>query len=332
MSQASVPSDSVAAPQLHVAPSPHIGNTSTSTRWMMFDVLIGLLPVFAMAAWVFQWYALKQVAICVASCLLSEALFQAWRGKTISLGDGSAAVTGAILGLSLPWSAPWYVGVVGGVSAIGIGKILFGGLGQNLFNPAMVGRAVVMISFSAALSGAAYTAGNANIDALTQATPLTIAKDAAASMDMPGMWAMFLGTTNGSLGETSALAALLGGAYLLIRRSAAWQLPAGAVVGLLIAAGALQLTGSANLTIAQHMFGGAFLFGAFFIITDPVSTPINPKGRWAFGIGFGILTVLIRQFSSWPEGVMFAVLLMNSMSPLLNRWTIPKPVGGPVPK
>ncbi len=297
----------------------------------MIDVMLGLLPVLGMAVYMYGWYAVKQVGLCMIACVASEALFTAWRGKSITcVADGSAKVTGMILGLSLPWSAPWYVAVVASVVAIGIGKVIFGGLGQNIFNPAMVGRAFVMISFAGLMGATAYTDTNAT-GTISQATPLTDARAAADAAGAPLLWALFLGTTNGSLGATSAIACLLGGLYMCVRRVASWEIPAGSVVGLLAVAGLGQLLGEPELNALEHLFGGAFLFGAFFIATDPCSSPLTPRGKWIFGIGFGVLVMLIRQFSSYPEGVLFAVLLMNALTPLINCWCIPRPLGGPVP-
>ena len=187
---------SAPAPRLHVAPGPHLSASSLTTRRMMLDVLLGLLPVMAMALVVFHWYALLQVGICVVGCLAAESLFAGWRGRRASLGDLSAVVTGVILGLSLPWSAPWYVGLVASFVAIGLGKAVFGGLGQNIFNPAMVGRAFVMISFASVMGATSYVRSDAPLQILTQATPLTAAKEAAGT-DLPGLWLMFLGNTNG---------------------------------------------------------------------------------------------------------------------------------------
>jgi len=271
---------------------------------------------------------LIQCALAVGAALAAEALFTAMRRKRFSLGDGSAAVTGMILGLSLPAGAPWYVGVIGAFAGIGLGKIVFGGLGQNLFNPAMVGRAFVMIAFPAALGATAYVLPDAGVDALTAATPLTALKQLGRGATPLG--ALFLGSVNGSLGETSALAVLLGGGYLCLRRTASWELPAGAVLALAAGAALLQwLRPVADWTIAHELCGGAFLFGAFFILTDPVSTPLTPRGKFAAGLIFGLLVLLIRKFSGYPEGVMFAALIVNALTPLLNRAAIPVPVGGP---
>jgi electron transport complex protein RnfD len=296
---------------------------------MMIDVLIALAPVVAMAVWVFRWYAVLQVALAVAGCLIAEALFTLWRGRRLTLDDASAAVTGVILGLSLPWSAPWYVPMIAAFVAVGLGKIVFGGLGQNLFNPAMVGRAFVMIAFPATLGASAYVASDVGMSAVTQATPLTLAKQVGEST---AYWPMFLGTTNGSLGETSVIASLIGGLYLCFRRTASWEIPASVIgsVALLAAIGQLLSPDSA-MTVLHHLLGGSLVFGAFFIATDPVSSPLTPRGKVIFGAGVGVLIFILRSFSGYPEGLMFAILLMNAVTPLVNRWTIPSPVGGPVP-
>ncbi|MBL7133932.1 MAG: RnfABCDGE type electron transport complex subunit D, partial [Phycisphaerae bacterium] len=272
-----------------------------------------------------------QVCVCVLTCIAAEGIFTAVRRRPLTLNDLSAVITGMILGLSLPWTAPWYVGVIGSVTAIGIAKVIFGGIGQNIFNPAMVGRAFVMICFASAMGASAYVSPGAvsGLHVISGATPLTAARQAAA----PGLWPMFIGVTNGSLGETSALACILGGLYLCIRRTASWQIPAGMIGAVVIIAGAMNIADpQTNLTVLHHLVGGALLFGAFFIATDPVTSPLTPWGKGIFGAGIGALVMLIRVFSGYPEGVMFAVLIMNAMVPLINRWTIPKPVGGPVPE
>lgn len=295
---------------------------------MMVDVLIGLFPLVAVAVYVFHGYAVLQLAICIVSCLLAEAAFTRWWGRSLSLGDCSAAVTGIILALSLPWNAPWYVGCVASVVAISIGKIVFGGMGQNIFNPAMTGRAFVMICFPVVLGATAYQVAG-GLDVVAQATPLTLAKQAGTATHLGPL---FLGTVNGSLGETSAIACIIGGLYLCFRRTASWEIP----VSILLTVGVLAGIGNiaqpqAEWTVLHHLLGGALLFGVFFIATDPVSSPLTPRGKWIFGVGIGALVMLIRVFSGYPEGVMFAVLLMNALVPLINRWTIPRPLGGPVP-
>lgn len=318
-------------PELHVAPGPHLSSRSFTTRRMMLDVLVGLAPVMGAALVVFRWYAVLQVSICVAASLVAESIFAYWRGRQAPLSDLSAVVTGVILGLSLPWSAPWYVGVVASCVAVGLGKAVFGGLGQNIFNPAMVGRAFVMISFASVMGATSYVRATAGLEVLTQATPLTTAKQAAGT-ELPGLWLMFVGNTNGSLGETSVLACLLGGLYLCWRRSASWEIPLSVLVGAAMAAGLANLVDPGTpLTILHHLAGGSLVFGAFFIATDPVTSPLTLPGKVVFGAGVGVLVVLIRLLSNYPEGVVFAVLLMNAMVPLINRWMVPKPFGGPLP-
>ncbi|GAF93867.1 unnamed protein product, partial [marine sediment metagenome] len=288
----------------------------------MLDVLIALVPLMVVAICVFGINALRVTALCVAACLATEAAFTAARRKPFSLRDCSVIVTGVILAMSLPWNCPWYVAVIGAAAAVALGKMIFGGLGQNLFNPAMVGRAFVMICFAGAMAAPAFVdEGRTDIPAVTSATPMTALKQAAEgdqAPDRPSLAALFLGNTNGSLGETSALACIIGGAYLLLRRTAAWQIPLGAILAVVVIAGIAQLAG-AHMTMMEHLLGGALLFGALFIATDPVTSPLTPRGRLIFGVGVGGSVMLLRLASSWPEGVMFAVLLMNALVPLINR-------------
>ncbi len=317
-----------AAPVFAVAPGPHISNTSLTTRRMMLDVLIALLPVLVAAGIVFKQLAAFQVGICVTSCVLAELIFTAMRGRRANIFDLSAIVTGVILALTLPGTAPWWVGAIAGAVAIGIGKVVFGGLGQNIFNPAMVGRAFVMIAFAGLLGAGGYVNTESAIQAVTQATPMTVLKQG----QLPELMQLFLGNTNGSLGETSALACILGGLYLCWRRTASWEIPLSMILAVVVITSIDTLMNiGAGCTVPYHLLGGALLFGAFFIATDPVSSPLTSKGKFIFGAGIGALVMLMRTFSSYPEGVMFAVLLMNGLVPLINRWCVPRPIGGPVP-
>ncbi len=369
------------APVLHVAPSPHAFNSAQTTQKMMLDVLIALVPVVAMSIYVFKLYAVQQIVICTVSALLAEGLFTWMRGRKVTLSDCSAAVTGLILALSLPGTAPWYVGFIGAFVAIGIGKVIFGGLGQNIFNPAMVGRAFVMLAFAGAVGASGYVLKTdspaiepttqispttlaaqtslATVDsenavrpspiadllechAITKATPMTLGKTADNKLaagekllpdeeTLPQAGAMFFGNVNGSLGETSALACLLGGLYLLLRRTASWRIPAGVLIAVTAIGLPVQIWGSSQMSLGYHLLGGALLFGAFFIATDLVTSPITQKGKFIFGLGVGALVMLFRLLSNYPEGVMFAVLIMNALTPLINQWTIPTPLGGAVP-
>jgi electron transport complex protein RnfD len=334
---------------LQVAPSPHLADTAFTTRRMMIDVLIGMAPVMGVAIYVFHWYAVVQVGLCILACVGTELVLNWLRGRPSTLGDWTAVVTGVILGLSLPWSSPWYVPVLGSAVAIGLGKFVFGGLGCNIFNPAMVGRAFVMLSFARQMGAPAYmvTSGKeTGLDVVTQATPLAIAKQLAADFaagrvtagdlqlqmeEAPRIWALFIGQVNGSLGETSALAIAVGGAYLLARRVISWEIPVGVLLVALISVELGHYTELTPFGPLHHLISGSLLFGAFFIATDPVSSPLTTPGKLVYGMGIGFLIVVMRLFSSYPEGVMFAVLVMNAMVPLLNRWTIPRPLGGAPP-
>lgn len=314
------------APVIHVSPSPHLVQTALSTRRMMVDVLIALAPVVAMSLFVFRGYALFQLAVCLGGCLLAELFFVKMRGRPSTLKDCSAIVTAIILAMSLPGTAPWYVGVIASFVAIGVGKVIFGGLGMNLFNPAMVGRAFVMISFAGAMAASGFEDVRSAVDAVSQATPMNAYKMNGVVTPLAHL---FWGTTNGSLGETSALACLLGGLYLIIRRTASWEIPAGLFAAVLVMGGLADLSGPADgWTVLHHLLGGSLLFGAFFIATDPVTSPLTPKGKFIFGAGTGVFIMVLRLFSGYPEGVMFAVLFMNALTPLINRWTIPTPFGG----
>jgi len=297
-----------------------------TTRGMMLDVLIALVPVAAAAFLFFGWLAAKQLLTCVAASLAAEAIFTRMRGRLLSLTDLSAIVTGLILGLSLPATAPWYVGCIGAVVAIGIGKLVFGGLGMNIFNPAMVGRAFVMIAFAGSMAASGYVMPGEGVDALSQATPLTAFKQSGVIAPLSSL---FWGNVNGSLGETSVLACLLGGIYLCVRRSASWEIPAGILLSVLFIAGVVNLFNlGAAWTVLHQLASGSLLFGAFYIATDPVTSPLTSRGKWLSGVGIGAIIMLLRYFSGYPEGVMFAVLLMNAVTPLINRWNIPRPFGG----
>ncbi len=327
---------------IRVGSSPHLSALTSSTHTMMVDVLVGLLPVMVMAVVVFRWSAVVKVGLCVLACLASEWLLNLLQKKPQTLGDFSAVVTGLLLGLSLPSSSAWYICVIGSVAAMGIGKAAFGGLGMNLFNPAMVGRAFVMLSFASQLGASAYVVTDSDVTVLSQATPLTIAKQYAADLaagrveagDLKhqftaaeDLWPLFIGQVNGSLGETSAIALLLGGIYLCLRKAAAWQIPLGALLAGFVCAALARWTDITPFTALRHLISGSFLLGVFFIATDPVTSPISSLGKFVFGLGVGIFTVLIRLFSGYPEGVMFAVLLMNSAVPLIDRWSVPRPIG-----
>ena len=315
-------------PVIHVASSPHLTSRDMTTMGMMMDVLIALLPLVCMAIYVFQWFAVKQLAICIVSCLGAEALFMRMRHRPFTPKDCSVIVTGVILALSLPGTAPWYVGVIASLVGVGIGKVIFGGLGMNIFNPAMVGRAFVMIAFPTALGASGYENAGSGIDAVTMATPMDAFKQVGTTAPLSDLfWG--LGFTNGSLGEISAIACIVGGLYLCVRKTVSWEIPAGLISSIVLFAGIANLVNlQSEWTVLHHLLGGAVLFGAFYIATDPVTSPLTTRGKLIFGAGTGGIIMLLRLYSGYPEGVMFAVLLMNGLTPLINTWTIPRPLGG----
>jgi electron transport complex protein RnfD len=296
----------------------------------MVDVILGLAPVLVAAVWLYRVRGVQLTAITVAACLLTEGVANRLRGRGLgSLTDGSAIVTGMILAFSLPPLLPAYMAFLGGVVAIALGKTAFGGLGQNLFNPAMVGRAFLMASFPVAMTTWArpFDLEPLGVDAMSGATPLAAAKFGTGAI--PGVWSLFLGDVGGSIGETSVLAVLIGGVFLLLRGTADWRQPLGVLVGAGVFAAAAHLLAPDRFAdVLVQLTSGALMFGAFFIATDPVGCPLTPAGRLVFGLGVGVLVMVIRLFGGYPEGVMFAVLLMNAVTPLVERWTRPVPFGG----
>jgi len=315
-----------------VGSAPHLAYGRT-TRGVMFDVVLALVPLFAASVIIYRGRAVVLTLVTVAACLITEAIFNAARkqGQT-SLLDGSAIVTGMILAFSLPPRLPVYMAVVGAVVAIGLGKAVFGGIGQNLFNPAMVGRAFLMACFPVAMTAWAQPfdlIAIGDVDAVTKATPLAAAK--FGSDVLPELKNLFFGNVGGCIGETSVLACLIGGIYLLLRGTANWRAPLGmlagvisfAVVGDLIAPDRFQ-------GVLFYLNSGALMFGMLFIVTDYVGAPLTPNGRLIFGFGAGLLVMTIRIFGGYPEGVMYAVLIMNALTPLIERWTIPEPYGGKI--
>jgi electron transport complex protein RnfD len=341
MAEAAEKEEPAAEVLLGVAPGPHIVS-ARSTRSVMIDVLIALIPVVVVGLYVFRWRALALIATCTCSCVLYEWLWQALRRRPQTIGDCSALVTGLILALSIPWTVPWYVPVIGSGVAIIVAKMFFGGLGTNIFNPAMAGRAFLQACFAGQMVNylldgqgppgavqAATRLGGEAVAVVTTATPLAAAKSGIVF----SLRDLAVGTVNGSVGETSAVACVLGGLYLICRRAANWRIPLAMLATAAVVAEINQLVRpDAPFTAAHHLLAGAMLFGAFFIATDPATSPLSRRGLWIFGAGVGLLVMLIRLFAKAPEGVMYAVLVMNMAVPLIDRWTVPRPVGGPVPR
>ena len=303
--------------KLQLSVSPHI-HSGRSTRRIMLDVILALLPTTVAGSLLFGWRALLLVAVCVACCVLSEAAFSLIVKKPQTVGDLSAVVTGLLLGLNLPANLPVWQAVVGSVFAIVVVKCLFGGLGCNFVNPAITARVFMVIAFGAMAKQAFPT----SVDAVSGATPLI----QIAEGNTPSLMDLFLGRTGGAIGEVCALAILLGGAYLLIRRVITWQIPV-AVIGSAYLFTFLMGGFDAFGSLASILSGG-LLLGAFFMATDYVTSPTTPWGKIIFGVGIGFLTVLIRLFGNYPEGLSFAILLMNILTPYIDSWTRRKLFGG----
>lgn len=295
--------------KLLVSPSPHIRDTDT-TENIMFTVLIGLLPVVAASIYFFRWDAVRLILLAAAAAVATEAIFQRVRKQPIRIGDGSALVTGVLVGLILPPTLPSWMVILGSAFAIGIGKQVFGGLGQNPFNPALVGRALLTASFAAAM-----TTWVSPFDLVTTATPLTAGAASTTVFDL------FFGSVGGSLGETSALAILLGGIYMFYKGVIDHRITLGIVASVVAMA---LFTGQDPIF---HLLSGSILFGAVFMATDMVTSPVTKAGRWIFGLFIGFIVMLIRIWGGFPDGVTFAILLGNAITPLLNRWTRPRIYG-----
>ncbi len=319
-------------PALAAATAPHLMDAGSTTRRMMGDVLLALLPVVAASVWLFRGDAVRVVLLCVAVAFATEAVVCRMRNRLLTLNDGSVLITAILLAMSLPPQLPTFAVCLGTFVAVALGKQAFGGLGHNLFNPAMVGRAFLMACFPSAMTQWTLPATSdvpQAVDAVSAATPLAAAK---FSYEFTDLGPLLTGNVAGSLGETSAVAIVLGGLWLLLRRAGDWRLTVGMLAGASIGAIAELVLrgGESSFGWLSHLTSGGMLLGAFFIATDPVTTPLSKRGRWCFGVFVGAVVMVIRLFAGYPEGVMFAVLLGNAVTPLINQWTMPTPVGGPV--
>ena len=308
-----------------VSSSPHIRTADTTPR-IMLDVLIALLPTSIAGCILFGWRALLVLAVCVASAVLSEYVFNIVTKKEQTIGDLSAVVTGLLLGLNLHAQAPIWQCVVGSVFAIIVVKCLFGGLGANFANPAITGRVFMLICFAGTIGGGANVLSDVKEGAelVTSATPLGTLNQGTVD-GLPSLLDMFLGRNGGAIGEVSAIALLIGFVYLVVRRVIHLETPL-VFIGTVFL-GALIITGS-PLVALYHVLAGGVLLGAIFMATDYVTTPITRSGKMIFCVGAGIITVLIRFYGSYPEGVSFSILLMNILSPYIEKWTAPHALGG----
>ena len=321
--------------RLMLTASPHVKAPVTTER-IMWSVVASLIPVTIAAIWFFGIGAL----LVVVAATLGAVLTERWFGPGGSLRDGSAAITGLLLGLTLPASLPIWMAFLGGVVAIGVGKLVFGGLGQNVFNPALIGRAFLQAAFPIAITtypkpmqgwATLYSSNLAwpfmrgqTADLITAATPLGLMKFEARSTDIG---ALFFGNVGGSVGETSALLILIGGAYLAYNRYLNWRVPVSVLATVAAFAAVLHAIDPKFPSAPFMLFSGGLMLGAVYMATDMVTSPITHAGAWMFGIGIGLLVVLIRVWGGLPEGVMFAILLMNTMVPTINRVTQPRVFG-----
>ena len=308
--------------KLIVSSSPHIHDKTTTTD-IMRDVLIALVPAAVAGVVLFGLRALLTILVCVASALLSEFLFNVICKRPQSIKDLSAAVTGLILALCLPAKTELWQAALGSVFAIIVVKCLFGGIGHNFANPAATARVFLLVAFSASVGGGSVPSLSSATDLVASATPLEIIKY-GSDAQLPSVLNMLIGNRMGAIGETCVLALILGGIYLIARKIIHWEIPV-IYIGTVFV---LSLLIKQDITLALYeILGGGLVLAAFFMITDYVTTPINKSGKLIFALGCGIITVLIRFWGSYPEGVSFAILLMNIVSPYIEKLCTPKPFG-----
>jgi electron transport complex, RnfABCDGE type, D subunit len=325
--------------KLLISPAPHLHGVET-TRRIMRDVLLALSPAVLVSIYFSGWNGLMVLAVSVLACVGIEYGIQRFmrRGPS-TIGDLSAILTGVLLALNLPASAPWWLVCIGALVAIGIAKMTFGGLGNNLFNPALVGRVVLLVSFPVQMTNwtvkSFFSTGVA--DAISGPTPLVIIKEGLSKgLTMEQLqsiydfsyFEMLFGKIDGSMGEASALALLLGFGYLLIRKVIKWHIPVSILLTVAAFTGIMYMVDPLhNADPLFHLLTGGVLLGAIFMATDYVTSPMSTIGMWIFGVGIGVITVLIRVFGSYPEGISFAILIMNATVPLINMYFKPKRFG-----
>ena len=300
----------------NMGPSPHI-RTSETVDKVMLDVIIALVPALLMAVYVFKTRALIVTAVSVIFCMLTEMVFNKIRKVECTLHDGSAIVTGILFAFVIPVGMGLQYVAIGAVVSIALGKMLFGGLGQNVFNPALVGRAFVQASWPVAITSFTLDgmAGATMLDAMKRGIPEILIGEGN-----PYVQAL-IGKMGGCLGETSALALLIGGAYLIYKKQIDWKMP------FIIIATVAVFTGIAGRDPLMHVLSGGLMLGAFFMATDMVTSPVTPKGKIIYAFGIGALIALIRMKGGYPEGTAFSILIMNGLTPLINRYTMPKKFG-----
>lgn len=314
-----------------VATAPHM-HSPMSTQSLMRDVLIALVPAFCLSGIVYGLDAFRVTAIAVASCVLVEYLIQKFLIKGPStVCNLSAVVTGVLLAFNLPSNIPWWIIVIGAVVAIGVAKMTFGGLGHNPFNPALVGRVFLLIAYPVQMTSFPKPVANQFVDAFSGATPLAAVKANLVEVGDINLLNMLSGMMPGSLGEIASLALIIGGLYMLWRKVITWHIPV-AVLGsmALFAAVVAFMKGGGSLFYelpAFHLMAGGALLGAIFMATDYVTSPMTHKGMLIYGVGIGVITMIIRLWGAYPEGMSFAILFMNAVTPLINKYVKPRRFG-----
>lgn len=307
-----------------VSSSPHVHSGDSIQKNMLY-VVLALLPAYLVALYYFGVGALVVSAIAVASCIGFEAFIQRFVLKTkVSISDGSAALTGLLLAMNLPSNLPWWMVIIGSMAAIGLGKMCYGGLGNNLFNPALVGRVFLLISFPAAMTTWPIPEpfSMAYMDAQTAATPLSFMK---FDQMLPPILNTLIGNEGGSMGEVSAIALLLGGLFLIWKKVITWHIPVSILATVAVFTGIMHLVDPMTYeNPLWHLCSGGLLLGAIFMATDYVTSPMTTRGQLLYGVGIGLITVVIRLWGSYPEGVSFAILLMNAATPLIDKYILPK--------
>jgi len=317
--------------KLIISPAPH-AHTGNTVQKTMLNVLIALAPAYLVSLYFFGLGALIVSLTAIVSCVLFEYLIQRFllKGQN-SVVDLSAVVTGLLLAFNLPSNLPLWMIVIGSLVAIGIGKMSFGGLGNNPFNPTLVGRVFLLISFPVEMTAwprpmNSWNLFSSYIDAETAATPLGILKGEVG--ELPNMMDLLLGNMGGSLGEVSAIALIIGGIYLLVRKVITWHIPVSVLATVAIFTAILHAANPELYASADvHLLTGGLMLGAIFMATDYATSPMNNRSQLVYGIGIGIITVIIRVFGAYPEGVSFAILIMNGVTPLLNYYIKPKRFG-----
>ncbi len=301
---------------------PHVKSTD-NTRKVMLTVITALLPAVITGTYFFGLRALLLIAVCVSTCVASEFLIQRLRGVETTTGDLSAVLTGLLLALVLPPGLPLWAAVLGAVVSIFLGKQLFGGLGSNIFNPALIGRAFLTATFPVMMTAWIKPF---NLEAVTTATPLGLMKFEGVGTPVS---ALFMGNTAGCIGETSAIALILGGIFLLFRKAADWRIPLGYLSAVIACSLFLNCFNPSKYpSVDFEILAGGLLIGAIFMATDPATSPVTKKGRWIYAVGCGLITMIIRRWGGLPEGVMYSILFMNALRPLIDRNTRPVCFGG----